>query len=312
MTQADTQRTYRARAPRAPARRRDAAAPRRRRATPRHGARGSADVVVVGAGLAGLTAARERRRRGQVGARAGGAQPRRRPRVEPRARRRRGTPSAAAPSSGPTQDHILDAREGARRRDVPDLQQGNNVYVIDGQPLDLERHRARPAPRRRDPHDPRRARHRRHAARRDVEGGAGRRAVGGGQGARVGRPDARDAGSTEQHRRPSASASSCPLATRPIFGAEPRELSLLFVLFYIAASGDETQRRARSSATSTRATARRSSALRGRLAAPSSQKMARAARPAAHAAARRCGGSSSAAGGVRVSTDKLVGRAPST
>ena len=30
-----------------------------------------------------------------------------------------------------------------------------------------------------------------------------------------------------------------PLATRPIFGAEPRELSLLFTLFYIAASGDE-------------------------------------------------------------------------
>jgi len=30
-----------------------------------------------------------------------------------------------------------------------------------------------------------------------------------------------------------------PVATRPIFGAEPRELSLLFVLFYIAASGNE-------------------------------------------------------------------------
>jgi monoamine oxidase len=29
-------------------------------------------------------------------------------------------------------------------------------------------------------------------------------------------------------------------STRPIFGAEPRELSLLFVLFYVAASGDET------------------------------------------------------------------------
>ena len=28
-------------------------------------------------------------------------------------------------------------------------------------------------------------------------------------------------------------------STRPIFGAEPRELSLLFVLFYVAASGDE-------------------------------------------------------------------------
>ena len=30
-----------------------------------------------------------------------------------------------------------------------------------------------------------------------------------------------------------------PVATRPIFGTEPRELSLLFTLFYIAASGDE-------------------------------------------------------------------------
>jgi monoamine oxidase len=31
-----------------------------------------------------------------------------------------------------------------------------------------------------------------------------------------------------------------PAATRAIFGSEPRELSLLFTLFYIAASGDET------------------------------------------------------------------------
>ncbi len=30
-----------------------------------------------------------------------------------------------------------------------------------------------------------------------------------------------------------------PLATRPIFGAEPGELSLLYVLFYIASSGNE-------------------------------------------------------------------------
>src|SRR5215210_976660 len=30
-----------------------------------------------------------------------------------------------------------------------------------------------------------------------------------------------------------------PVATRPIFGAEPRDLSLLYTLFYIAASGDE-------------------------------------------------------------------------
>jgi len=31
-----------------------------------------------------------------------------------------------------------------------------------------------------------------------------------------------------------------PAATRPIFGAEPRELSLLYVLYYIAASGNES------------------------------------------------------------------------
>ena len=31
-----------------------------------------------------------------------------------------------------------------------------------------------------------------------------------------------------------------PAATRPIFGADPNELSLLFVLFYIAASGNES------------------------------------------------------------------------
>jgi monoamine oxidase len=31
-----------------------------------------------------------------------------------------------------------------------------------------------------------------------------------------------------------------PAATRPIFGADPRELSLLYVLFYIASSGNET------------------------------------------------------------------------
>jgi monoamine oxidase len=30
-----------------------------------------------------------------------------------------------------------------------------------------------------------------------------------------------------------------PIATRPVFGAEPRELSLLFVLFYVASSGNE-------------------------------------------------------------------------
>ena len=43
----------------------------------------------------------------------------------------------------------------------------------------------------------------------------------------------RDQGTSERFRRLAATA------TRPIFGAEPRELSLLFVLFYIASSGNE-------------------------------------------------------------------------
>jgi monoamine oxidase len=43
----------------------------------------------------------------------------------------------------------------------------------------------------------------------------------------------RDNSTTQQFR------DLVPVATRPIFGAEPRDLSLLFVLFYIAASGNE-------------------------------------------------------------------------
>jgi monoamine oxidase len=43
----------------------------------------------------------------------------------------------------------------------------------------------------------------------------------------------RDNSSTEAFR------DLVPVATRPIFGAEPRDLSLLFALFYIAASGNE-------------------------------------------------------------------------
>src|SRR3954452_13746090 len=44
----------------------------------------------------------------------------------------------------------------------------------------------------------------------------------------------RDHTATERFRR------LVPAVTRPVFGAEPRELSLLFVLFYIAASGNES------------------------------------------------------------------------
>ena len=43
----------------------------------------------------------------------------------------------------------------------------------------------------------------------------------------------------EQHSLTQRFRELAATATRPIFGAEPRELSLLFVLFYIASSGDE-------------------------------------------------------------------------
>ncbi len=43
----------------------------------------------------------------------------------------------------------------------------------------------------------------------------------------------------EQHTVTQRFRELAAAATRPIFGAEPRELSLLFVLFYIASSGDE-------------------------------------------------------------------------
>ena len=55
----------------------------------------------------------------------------------------------------------------------------------------------------------------------------------------LGQPDARDAGSRDNSANQQF-RHLVPLATRPIFGAEPRELSLLFTLFYIAASGNES------------------------------------------------------------------------
>ena len=79
---------------------------------------------------------------------------------------------------------------------------------------------------------------------------ARRRAVDRAERRRVGRPDARVVAQGHIGDRPLPRGSS-PSATRPVFGAEPRELSLLFVLFYIAASRQREQPRGRSSATST-------------------------------------------------------------
>ena len=60
----------------------------------------------------------------------------------------------------------------------------------------------------------------------------------GGERRQLGRPDPRRA-SSKPHSVTPQFRELIPAATRPIFGAEPRELSLLFTLFYIAASGNE-------------------------------------------------------------------------
>ena len=71
--------------------------------------------------------------RRQVGGRARGATPRRRPRVEPRARRRRGVRArrhVRRPDAGPHDR----PRQGARRRHVPDLQRGRQRRYIGRRP----------------------------------------------------------------------------------------------------------------------------------------------------------------------------------
>ena len=103
----------------------------------------SADVVVVGAGFAGLTAARADRRgrharwscsrRATASAAASGT-----------------TTSAAATSSerggtfvGPTQDHVMALAQGARRRHVPDLRhRRQRLLRRTADRIDVQRHRA--------------------------------------------------------------------------------------------------------------------------------------------------------------------------
>ena len=89
-------------------------------AAERGSTRRSVDVAIVGAGFAGLTAAVELQRPRQVGSRARGPQSRRGARPQPSHRRRRDL-GGGATFVGPTQGHILAAREAVQGRQVPDL-----------------------------------------------------------------------------------------------------------------------------------------------------------------------------------------------
>src|SRR4051812_33297878 len=201
----------------------------------RHGTR-TADVCVVGAGFAGLTAARELvdagksvvvlEARGVVGGRVqnhelGGG----------KVSERGGT------FVGPTQDHVLDLAKqlGVDMFDTYDT--GQNVYMADGRHSTY----SDTGPTGTAPLDPAILPELALAVQQldsmansvpvDAPWNASSAADWDGQTLETW---VKNNSASDKFRR------LVPLATRPIFGAEPRELSLLFVLFYIAASGNET------------------------------------------------------------------------
>jgi monoamine oxidase len=207
------------------------ARPRRRRRVRRR-----EDVVVVGAGLAGLVAAREIARAGRSVAvleareRVGG-------RMFDRPIAGGEVVDLGAEFIGPTQNRIRALVDEFAIETFPSPDAGRNVYVTGGRRTTyLDTGLTGTAPP--DPSllvDLLLVIPRLNAMARKVPVDAPHSAPG---------AAALDAQSLESWMRRSSTGSRrfmdfAAVATRPIFGAEPRELSLLFTLFYIAASGDE-------------------------------------------------------------------------
>jgi monoamine oxidase len=203
-----------------------AAAPRAKRA----------DVIVIGAGFAGLTAARKLAAAGhsvivleardRVGGRSHNLQ------LPGGAVTERG-----ATFAGPTQDHILALAKEVGVGTFPTYDTGNNVYLNQGTRLTYPSN----GPTGTAPLDPTILAEMTATVALldqmatevpvDAPWKAAKAAEYDGQTLATW---IRDRTATERFRR------LVPAVTRPVFGAEPRELSLLFVLFYIAASGNES------------------------------------------------------------------------
>jgi monoamine oxidase len=208
----------------------EAARRRRRKPVRRH-----ADVVVIGAGFAGLTAASELVKddrsvfvleaRNRVGGR-----------VRNRSVGGGEESETGGTFAGPTQNHILDLAAELGVDTFPTFNQGDNVYFADGTRMTY----SDSGPTGTAPPDPTivldlaTVVSRLDEMSKEVPVDAPWEAASAGDW---------DGQTLEQWINANSASPRfkrlVPAATRPIFGAEPSELSLLFTLFYIAASGDE-------------------------------------------------------------------------
>jgi monoamine oxidase len=211
------------------------AAQRKRKRRPRRRSR-KADFVVVGAGFAGLTAAREIVKAGrsvlvvEARNRVGG-------RVLNHHLPGGEVSEAGGTFVGPTQDHIINLAKAYGIDTFPTFADGENVSVIEGERSTY----SDTGPTGTAPPDPlilpelAAVVTQMNELSKEVPVDAPWTA------ARAGEWDGQTLETyIAENSRSARFRSLIPVATRPIFGAEPRELSLLFVLFYIAASGNET------------------------------------------------------------------------